>query len=203
MTYFFLILLAIIFAMLGFLLHAFYFSDARDSKLAGEVVALRKELEEKQQEAREVQEEVATATRRVHALEQEVSQRNREMESLQRMADQQDEEIDLLRREATAIRTAIAAPPDDNAVSEEAGSKSIAPGDIVEATPAEMDTYPVDPSSTRQQSGRKKAKTKGAKGAQKDKPPPEAMTPEKASWRENLEEAQKTLDATEKELDEK
>lgn len=107
MVYLFLVLSAVIFALLGFLLHVFYFSGPRDAVQLKEIEALKKMLDEKHKEAQEAQEETVKTSTMVHSLEEQIRRRNERMESLQRMVARQDDEIRQLQKEAVALQAAL------------------------------------------------------------------------------------------------
>jgi len=125
MIYALLIALALVFALLGFLVHAFYFRPSESSEIADERAALRKALDEKQKEVREAMEEIVRKNGLLRSLEQMLSQRNGEIESLQRMALRQEEEINLLRHDAAALRNAVAEPENSATMHEGTGSSFV------------------------------------------------------------------------------
>jgi hypothetical protein len=79
-----LLLIAIIFAVFGYLLRAFYFEGARVEQLTRDMEVLSAALEEKQREVGDAREEIAKAGELVNSLEQQVRHRNEEMQRLLR-----------------------------------------------------------------------------------------------------------------------
>ncbi len=179
---FFLGLLALVFAILGFLLHAFYFSRGTTQAEEKELSDLRKSLAEKQKETLEAREEIAKTNHLLHSLEQQIHRRNEEMERLRQWVARQDQEISLLQKDAEAIRTMATDSAD--AQNRSTLAPTGAASDVVEsagslAAPPEVPAVSRDVQSV----------TSAPKAS------------EWPAWRENLDNILGMLDAMEKEVD--
>jgi septal ring factor EnvC (AmiA/AmiB activator) len=183
MTYLFLVLLALIFALLGFLLHAFYFSGPVDVVLLKEVKSLEKALAEKQKEFQEGQEEIVKSDTLVRSLEEQIRTRNAEMEVLQRMIARQDEGIRQLQKDAVALRASL-------------GSYAKSP----EAEPVPSlvmdESVPSDSSVVREPVNASPSLRNRVENAAAD-----AKDGDTPAWRENLNNILNILDSMEKEIE--
>jgi hypothetical protein len=124
MTYVWLISLAMIFTAFGYLLHAFFGGRGENIKLNKEISLLKTALQEKQNETREVQEEIAKTSEMIGHLEQQLRQRNNDVETLQSLAVRQDEEIDSLKKDTNAILMAVVGSEISKPVQNSIGSAS-------------------------------------------------------------------------------
>ena len=184
MTYFFLVLLALIFAVLGFLLHAFYFSAPGGVAASEEVKKLEKVLAEKQDRLQEAQEETVKSGTLVRSLEEQIRTRNAEMEGLQRMIARQDEGIRQLQKDAVALRASLASfarSPEEEPVPSLVLNES-----VVSESSAVRE--PVNASAPL-----RKRIEDAAAGAKDGETP---------AWRENLNNILNILDSMEKEIEE-
>jgi chromosome segregation ATPase len=193
-----LIALALLFVILGFLLHAIYSRAAVNKKLAAERANLRKKLDEKQKENDGVRDEIARKNALLHNLEQMMGKRNGEIEALQSMALRQEEEINLLRKDAAAIRRAVV--ESEVAVSSGQGlargvqngvEEPQAPQNVLERNHRASDRR--GPSDERQPHGASRGKKSEAPGARSG---------EFSNWRENLSEILKGIDSVEEKKEE-
>ena len=115
MIFFLLASIALCFGLLGFLLHAFYFSKAKLAEsLVKELESLRGTLalkqgvmEAKEKEARDAGEEVVRSRAIIQSLSQQLREENGRVDALQRAAQRQDEEISRLHRAAAELRSAL------------------------------------------------------------------------------------------------
>jgi len=182
MAYLFLASLAVIFALLGFLLHTFYFSGPADVVLLKEEVkSLERALERKQKEVQEAQEEVVKTDTLAHSLEEQIRTRNDEMEVLRRMAARQDEGIRQLQKDAVALRATL------GGFEKPWGSELAGSIGLNESTPIASPREQVNQSET----GRNRVE-----GATAD-----AKEGDMLAWRENLNNILNILDSMEKEID--
>jgi len=109
MIFFWLALVALIFGLLGFLLHAFYFGK-QDliGRLSTEIEGLKTSLAFRERGNVDSQQEVAQTKGLVQSLEKQLAQRNEQMRALQAMAQRQEDEIRQLQQAASEIRMSIA-----------------------------------------------------------------------------------------------
>ena len=188
MIYFYLVSLAAIFGLLGFLIHSFCFTTAEDTGTRQKIASLQKELKERQTELREAREKITKTGASVRSLEQQIKQRNEEMEKLRKMVSRQDEEIAALQKEAATIRTALAAGKKgpDKPAKPESSAPAVRTGASAPPAPEPKATPRVDEDKAQQ------------------KQPPSAAAPQSGAagpvWRENLNNIVGILDAMEKEI---
>lgn len=184
MTYLFLVLLVLIFAVLGFLLHAFYFSAPGDVAPSKEVRNLERALAEKKEELQEAQEQIVKSDTLVRSLEERIRTQNAEMEGLQRMIARQDEGIRQLQKDAVALRASLGSftkfPEDEPAPSLVLNESVASDSSVVRE--------PVNASAP----SRKRIENAGADAKVGDTP----------AWRENLNNILNILDSMEKEIEE-
>ncbi len=109
MTFFLLALVALIFGLLGFLVHAFYFSKrALVESFREEIQYLERTLEIRREENADAQEEMAETRILLQSLKRQLEEKNKQVASLQDRARSQEEKIGLLEREASEIRLSLA-----------------------------------------------------------------------------------------------
>jgi septal ring factor EnvC (AmiA/AmiB activator) len=109
--FFWLALIALNFGLLGFLLHAMYFSKQEFTITLGkEIEDLRKKLASREEQLGEVREQISDTRILIHSLKRELKQSNGEMSALQRIARRQEEKIRLLQEKGETIRAAVAPP---------------------------------------------------------------------------------------------
>ena len=180
MVYFYLVLLALIFAALGFLVHAFYFSLPDHAGLSRESATARKTPEGNCLEVERAEEEVVRTSAPVCSPVDEFKARDREMESLESMVVRQDDEIRQLQRDSDALRTALEGLETST---EPAGP----PLDLTRANPA-PDSFDLEARGAVRAAAGKRA-TPGVNGA------------EGSAWRDNLDNILNTLDSMGKEID--
>ncbi len=113
MIFFWLALIAVIFGMLGFLLHAFYFGrKERLQTLSKENEGLKRILAFREKETQDAREEISKARMLIHSLEQQLGQSNDAMQALRQVAERQEEEIRLLQKKNAAAALAVAGAED-------------------------------------------------------------------------------------------
>ena len=186
MIYFYLVLFAATFGLLGFLFRTFYFPAAIDPKSRQKIESLQKELTERQTELRDARDRIGRTTTNIRSLEQQIKQRDDEMEKLRKVASRQDGEMAALQKEAATIRAELAA-----------GKR--APDTQVRETPAPPVRAAVGAVPVPEAKGAQ-AKVEGDKGEQKQAA---TTTPSGAAgprWRENLDNIVGILDKMEKEI---
>jgi predicted ribosome quality control (RQC) complex YloA/Tae2 family protein len=115
LVYVFLVLLALIFASLGFFVHAFYLGSPDNGTLSKETHALKEKLEEKQKEVEAARDELLKTGTVARSLEEQIRQRNEEMEAHQQMVARQDREIRQLQEDAAALHAALGVGENYNA----------------------------------------------------------------------------------------
>lgn len=180
--YFYLGLSALIFATLGFLLHAFCFSGLPARAQAKEIEGLQEALNEKQKEALQAREEIIKTNTVLRSLEQQIRQRNEEMETLRRLAARQDQEISLLQRDAETLRTIATGSRDVQGLREEARKGCTPEAAEAPASPARWGETQVVQRESR-------------------KAEPSSKSCDATPWRNNLSDILGLLDAMEKEID--
>ena len=189
MIYFFLILLAIIFALCGFLFHAIYFSQGAGPGRVKEILSLRQALAAREKELTEARGEKAKARSQLQSLEQQMRKRNDEMAELQRMAGRQDKEIDLLRKDAAAIRAAMTGA--EKAPTLPAKPVAAPQDELDQIIPASPDPLPAPPA---------RGPTVGPVQPESPQPPNPANPAQSGTWRDNLNNILNILDTMEKEV---
>jgi len=110
MIFVWLALLAMVFMLLGFLLHAFYFGKRKslEKSLNGEIQDMNRKLALREKINADAQEDLAHARMLVKSLERQLEQRNEQMNALQNTARRQEEEIRRLQETASEIRKSLA-----------------------------------------------------------------------------------------------
>lgn len=106
-------LVALIFGLLGFLIHAFYFGRQEpvvDDSLHNLVQSLNRKLAAREKMNAEAQEEIAKTREMVESLKKQLEQRDEQMSALQAMARRQQEELSLLQGTAAQVKTTGAGP---------------------------------------------------------------------------------------------
>jgi hypothetical protein len=96
---------ALIFALLGFLLNAFYFGGSQ--KISEELEKLQKAVHHANQGAWDAREETAVARTLVRSLEAQLEKRSSEMHVLEKISRRQEEGITLLQKAVAEIRAAL------------------------------------------------------------------------------------------------
>ncbi len=111
MIFFSLALVALVFALLGFLTHAFYF-DRKDriGNLEKEIESLTRMLARRDQAKTEAEQQTAAAKGQIQVLEQRLTQGNEKIRALQTTVQQLGNEIRKLQDAASEIPAAIAQP---------------------------------------------------------------------------------------------
>ncbi len=108
MIFLWLALVGLIFGLLGFLLHAFYFGKQDLIKrLSTEIEGLKTNLAFRERGSVDARQEVAETKALVQSLEKQLAQRNEQMRALQAMAQRREDEIRQLQQAASEIRTSI------------------------------------------------------------------------------------------------
>ncbi len=108
MIFLWLALVALIFGLLGFLLHAFFFGQKElVARLNTEIEGLKTSLAFRERGNSDAQQEVARTKGLIESLEKQLAQRNEQMGALQSMAQRQENEIRRLQQAASEIRIAI------------------------------------------------------------------------------------------------
>jgi len=186
MIYFYLVLLAAIFGVLGFLFRAFCFPVDSDLKARQKIESLQRELKQRQTELRDAREKITKTTTSVRSLEQQIKQRNEDMEKFRKMASKQDEEIAALQKEAATIRAALAAAKKGHDTS--AKAESAAPSPRTGAAPMPAQEPKVAPQAA------------GDKSEQKLLPSTAQSGAAAPVWRENLNNVVGILNEMEKEI---
>ncbi len=181
-----LILLVLIFASFGFLLHAFYFGDARQKQVVKELNRFKAELEEKERELRQAEESAQKSDRIIQSLEKQLHQKAAELEHLKQLAARQDKAIEMLQKDAEAIRAAVSGAA-RSARSLDDALAAVAPPQERQATPVLAPARRPEPE---QSPG--------------PETPPVAPLPgrqDAPAWKENLDNILSMLDTMEKEVD--
>ncbi len=213
--YFFLALLAVIFWVLGFLTHAFYFNRA--AALMAELqrphatdVASRQALEE-------AQKELSRVSGMVRTLERQLRERSEEMEAFKVLASRQDDQIRQLQRDAEAIRRAVssASRAEKPPAKPEVAVSTVQGGTAETRLPRGQAPAPKPPAVTKPTAIKRPAaaRTASAPAAAEappvSNPPPATQVAAKgtevddagaASWKENLDNILNILEAMEKEV---
>jgi hypothetical protein len=103
MIYFLLGLVALIFALLGFLVHAFYFGTENLTKSLGkENQLLRQKLKDREEENAGAREEIAITRILLQSLERQLEEKREQADSLQNLALQQQDTILLLQNNGSS-----------------------------------------------------------------------------------------------------
>ena len=109
MIFFWLALIAVTFGLLGFLLHAFYFSrQQRLQALSKDIESLKRILTFREKETQDAKEEISKTRLLVHSLEQQLGQSHDAMQALQQATRRQEEEIRLLQKKNAEAALAAA-----------------------------------------------------------------------------------------------
>ncbi len=109
MIFFWLALIAVTFGLLGFILHAFYFSRQRRLQaLSKAQESLQRILAFREKETQDAKEEISKTRMLVHSLEQQLGQSHDAMQALQQAVKRQEEEIRLLQKKNTEAALAVA-----------------------------------------------------------------------------------------------
>lgn len=180
-------LLVVIFASLGFLLHAFYFGDAKQRRLRKELKESEEELERKDRELRQAEEAAQKSDKIIQSLEKQLQQKASELEHLKQLATRQDKAIEMLQKDAEAIRAAMSGSAKSVKSVQEALS-AVAPVPVEpEITPAVAPAPLPEPEKL-----------------PRSEMPPVATLPgrqDAPAWKENLDNILSMLDTMEKEVD--
>jgi len=113
MIFLWLSLVALIFGVLGFLLHAFYFSKQEfvEDSMTHLIQSMNRKLAVRERINADAQEEITKTRMLVKSLEAQLEQREEQRKALQGMAQPHQEDIRLLQKTADEMRRA--APPID------------------------------------------------------------------------------------------
>ena len=107
MVYFFLLLLALVFALLGFFFRAFLFGGTQDPALLQEVAMLKKALVAKQNEYQGAQQEIVETQSLARSLQDQIRKRDAETESLKLIVFRQEDDLRQLQKDTLAMRAAV------------------------------------------------------------------------------------------------
>jgi len=111
MVYLGLAILSLVFALLGFLVHAFYFSKQGPvGELERQLEGLKMALSVREKENADDKNEVLKTTTLAGDLERQLEQRNEQVKGIQAIVKKQEEEIRALQEAASEARASIARP---------------------------------------------------------------------------------------------
>jgi hypothetical protein len=109
MIYFLAALMALMFTILGFMIHAFYFSkDEMVHKLYHDLQAAENELASQAKENANSQKEMDKSKALVQSLERQLEQRDGQLKALKNANQRQEEGLRAFREEATGLRRSAA-----------------------------------------------------------------------------------------------
>lgn len=137
MVYFWIVLMAIMFTVLGFLIHEYYFSkEELVNRLYDELQTVENRLAFRERENATVQQEIAQSRALIQSLEIELAQRNEQLSSLRTVTRRQEEEIRDIQEEAKELRRISAALKESRRSVAQADSDELRP--VSDFTPRDV-----------------------------------------------------------------